>query len=147
MDLGLKNAEGYYDLTAYEAIKNVSDSEKLKPKNIVYVCSPLSGDIDKNQQKACEYCKFVVEKGHIPMAVHLMFPRFMNDNNNIDRTKAITVGLDILARCDELWCFGEEISKGMLVELMFASNHMIKIRHFTEDCKFISNKGVIGNGD
>ena len=34
MDLGLKNAEGYYDLTAYEAIKNVSDSEKLKPKNI-----------------------------------------------------------------------------------------------------------------
>ena len=86
MDLGLKNAEGYYDLTAYEAIKNVSDSEKLKPKNIVYVCSPLSGDIDKNQQKACEYCKFVVEKGHIPMAVHLMFPRFMNDNNNVDRT-------------------------------------------------------------
>ncbi len=147
MDLGLKNAEGYYDLTAYEAIKNVSDSEKLKPKNIVYVCSPLSGDIDKNQQKACEYCKFVVEKGHIPMAVHLMFPRFMNDNNNVDRTKAITMGLDILARCDELWCFGEEISKGMLVGLMFASNHMIKIRHFTEDCKFISNKGVIGNGD
>jgi hypothetical protein len=147
MDLGLKNAEGYYDLTAYEAIKNVSDNEKFKPKNIVYVCSPLSGDIDKNQQKACEYCKFVVEKGHIPMAVHLMFPRFMNDNNNVDRTKAITMGLDILARCDELWCFGEEISKGMLVGLMFASNHMIKIRHFTEDCKFISNKGVIGNGD
>ena len=147
MDLGLKNAEGYYDLTAYEAIKNVSDSEKLKPKNIVYVCSPLSGDIDKNQQKACEYCKFVVEKGHIPMAVHLMFPRFMNDNNNVDRTKAITMGLDILARCDELWCFGEEISKGMLVELMFASNQMIKIRHFTEDCKFTSNKGVIESGN
>ena len=29
MDLGLKNAEGYYDLTAYEAIKNVSDEEKI----------------------------------------------------------------------------------------------------------------------
>ena len=125
MDLGLKNAEGYYDLTAYEAIKNVSDEEKIKPRNIIYVCSPLKGDIEKNRQKACEYCKFVVEKGHIPMAVHLMFPRFMNDNNNIDRTKAITMELDILARCDELWCFGEEISKGMLIELMFASNHMI----------------------
>jgi hypothetical protein len=64
-----------------------------------------------------------------------------------DRIKAMSMSLDVLARCDELWCFGEEISKGMLVELMFASNHMIKIRHFTEDCKFISNKGVIGNGD
>ena len=147
MDLGLKNAEGYYDLTAYEAIKNVSDSEKLKPKNIVYVCSPLSGDIDKNQQKACEYCKFVVEKGHIPMAVHLMFPRFMNDNNNIDRTKAITMGLDILARCDELWCFGEKLSEGMVEELIFAKKYMIKIRHFTEGCKFISNKGVIESGN
>ena len=137
MDLGLKNAEGYYDLTAYEAIKNVSDSEKLKPKNIVYVCSPLSGDIDKNQQKACEYCKFVVEKGHIPMAVHLMFPRFMNDNNNVDRTKAITMGLDILARCDELWCFGKNISEGMLEELIFAKKYMIKIRHFTENVRGI----------
>ena len=143
MDLGLKNAEGYYDLAAYEAIKNVSDSEKLKPKNIVYVCSPLSGDIDKNQQKACEYCKFVVEKGHIPMAVHLMFPRFMNDNNNVDRTKAITMGLDILARCDELWCFGKNISEGMLEELIFAKKYMIKIRHFTENCKLISEREVI----
>lgn len=103
--------------------------------------------IRKNQKKACKYCKFVISKGHIPVAVNLMFPRFMNDNNNVDRTKAITMGLDILARCDELWCFGEEISKGMLVELMFASNHMIKIRHFTEGCKFISNKGVIESGN
>ena len=142
MDLGLKNAEGYYDLTAYEAIKNVSDSEKLKPRNIIYVCSPLSGDIDKNQQKACEYCKFVVEKGHIPMAVHLMFPRFMNDNNNVDRTKAITMGLDILSRCDELWCFGDEVSEGMLKELDFAQKHMIRIKYFTKSGTVLSVKGV-----
>lgn len=51
MDLGLKNAGGYYDLTAYEAIKNVSDNEKFKPKNIVYVCSPLSGDFEKIKKK------------------------------------------------------------------------------------------------
>ena len=30
MDLGLKNAEGYYDLTAYEAIKNVTEEERRK---------------------------------------------------------------------------------------------------------------------
>lgn len=80
------------------------------------------------------------------MAVHLMFPRFMNDNNDDDRTKAITMGLNILARCDELWCFGEKISKGMLIELMFASNYMIKIRHFTEDCVLIPKKDVMSVG-
>ena len=52
MDLGLKNAEGYYDLTAYEAIKNMSKHEERKFKNIVYICSPLSGDVKRNQNKA-----------------------------------------------------------------------------------------------
>lgn len=146
MDLGLKNAEGYYDLTAYEAIKNVSDEEKIKPRNIIYVCSPLKGDIEKNRQKACEYCKFVISKGHIPVAVHLMFPWFMDDADEDERSLAMRMSLDILARCDELWCFGEKISKGMLIELMFASNHMIKIRHFTEDCALISKKDVMSIG-
>lgn len=146
MDLGLKNSEGYYDLTAYEALKNVSDSEMIKSKNIIYVCSRLRGNVKRNQKKACKYCRFVTQKGHIPMAVHLMFPRFMNDNNDDDRTKAITMRLNILARCDELWCFGEKISKGMLIELMFASNHMIKIRHFTEDCVLIPKKDVMSVG-
>ena len=147
MDLGLRNAEGYYDLTAYKALKNVYDSEQLKHKNIIYVCSQLRGDIAKNQKKACKYCRFVISRGQIPVAVHLMFPRFMNDDNESERSKAITMGLDILARCDELWCFGEKISKGMLVELMFAREYMIKIRHFTEDCRFISNRGVIESGN
>ena len=146
MDLGLKNAEGYYDLTAYQAIKNITDEEKIKPKNIIYVCSRLKGNIRKNQKKACKYCKFVISKGHIPVAVHLMFPRFMNDFDAAEREKAISMSLDILARCDELWCFGEEISKGMLIELMFASNHMIKIRHFTEGCALISKKDVMSIG-
>lgn len=51
-----------------------------------------------------------------------------------------------VARCDELWCFGEKISKGMLIELMFASSHMIKIRHFTGDGTLISKKDVMSVG-
>lgn len=37
MDLGLKNAEGYYDLTAYKAIKNITDEENRKKE--MYVLS------------------------------------------------------------------------------------------------------------
>lgn len=37
MDLGLKNAEGYYDLTAYQAIKNITDEENRKKE--MYVLS------------------------------------------------------------------------------------------------------------
>ena len=142
MDFGLKNAEGYYDLTAYEAIKNVSDEEKIKPRNIIYVCSPLKGDIEKNRQKACEYCKFVISKGHIPVAVHLMFPWFMDDADEDERSQAMRMRLDILARCDEIWCFGDEVSEGMLKELDFAQKHMIRIKYFTKSGTVLSVKGV-----
>lgn len=131
MDLGLKNAEGYYDLTAYKAIKNVSDSEKVKSKNIIYVCSPLKDNI---KEKVYKYCKFVILKGHIPIAIHLMFPRFTNDFNKSSHIKTTPIRLNILTRCDELWCFGKNISNNMLEELIFARKHMINIKYFTENC-------------
>lgn len=144
MYLGLKNAEGYYDLTAYEAIKNVSREEKTRNKNIIYVCSQFKGNIQKNQKEAYRYCKFVISKGHIPMAIHLMFMRFIND---FDENKDISMSLDILLRCDELWCFGENISEGMIKELIFARKHMIKIRYFSESCTLLSGKNVMKNGN
>ena len=39
MDLGLKNAEGYYDLTAYQAIKNITDEENRKKE--MYILSVI----------------------------------------------------------------------------------------------------------
>ena len=77
------------------------------------------------------------------MAVHLMFPRFMNDFDAAEREKAMSMSLDVLARCDELWCFGEKLSEGMVEELIFAKKYMIKIRHFTENCASISEREVI----
>ncbi len=44
MDLGLKNAEGYYDLTAYEAIKNVTAEENRKK-----IMRILSGNARRNK--------------------------------------------------------------------------------------------------
>ena len=59
MNFGLKNAEGYYDPTAFEAIENVSKSEETENRNIVYICSPLREDIEQNQRKARGYGKSV----------------------------------------------------------------------------------------
>lgn len=39
MDLGLKNAEGYYDLTAYEAIKNLTAEERRKKAMYIFSLS------------------------------------------------------------------------------------------------------------
>ncbi len=134
MDLGLKNTEGYYDPTAYEAIKNASCDEETMNRNIVYICSPLRGNTQRNQRKACGYCRFVISKGFIPMATHLIFPQFMDDCNEKEREKAMDMSLEILSRCDELWCFGEKLSEGMAREMDFAKKYKIKIRQFTDLC-------------
>lgn len=48
MDLGIRNAEGYYDLTAYEAIKNVTEEERRK--NAIRTLL-LSGRVVSNKNK------------------------------------------------------------------------------------------------
>lgn len=140
MNIELKNAEGYYDPTAYEAIKNASCDEETINRNIVYICSPLRGDIVRNQNKALGYCRFVISKGFIPIATHLIFPQFMDDCDEKDREKAMEMCLEILSRCDELWCFGEKLSEEMAQEMDFAKKYKIKIRLFTDLCDPLPQK-------
>lgn len=71
MNLGLKNAEGNYDLTVYEVIRKISREEE-KRKKLIYVCSPFRGDEERNTQKAQRYCKFVVAKDAYQY-VHISF--------------------------------------------------------------------------
>lgn len=53
MNLGLKNAEGYYDLTAYEAIKNVTAEERRKKAMYIFSLS----NSNKSKLKKCKLVK------------------------------------------------------------------------------------------
>lgn len=132
MNLGLRNSEGYYDLTAFMAIKSIADKEYNR-KKLIYVCSPFRGETEINTKKAQRYCTFVVSKGFIPIATHLLFPQFMNDDNYHERQIAINMGFEILSRCDELWSFGKRLSDGMVAEIEKAKKLGKHIRHFTRE--------------
>lgn len=59
MDLGLKNAEGYYDLTAYEAIKNITDEENRKKEMyILSVIEKIRRSPMNTRRKKYEYSEF-----------------------------------------------------------------------------------------
>ncbi len=59
MDLGLKNAEGYYDLTAYEAIKNITDEENRKKEMyILSVIEKIRRSPVNTRRKKYEYSEF-----------------------------------------------------------------------------------------
>ena len=140
MDPNLYNAEGYADPTAYEALMNIERKAKktcaFRP--VVYVCSPLSGDMDANQEAARSYCRFAVEAGYIPIAPHLFFPQFMDDNSERERDLALFMDIVLLSKCAELWVFGDTISRGMSIEIEKARRKGKPIRHFTAACEEVS---------
>jgi len=44
---------------------------------LVYIASPYAGDIEYNVRRAIEYCRHAADRGVIPLAPHLLLPRFL----------------------------------------------------------------------
>lgn len=130
------NAEGYYDPTAYEALSRIEREErKANYRPLVYICSPYSGNVDFNVTNARIYCKYAVDHKCIPIAPHLLFPQFMNDEEPTDRELAMFMNMVLLSKCEELWVFGNTISQGMGQEIAKAEKRRMKIRYFDYELK------------
>jgi len=84
---------------------------------IIYVASPYAGDIQKNTEFAKRACRHVMNEGHAFFAPHLLYPQFLNDTNSHERQIGLDMGIAMLSRCDELWCYGDRISPGMHLEI------------------------------
>ena len=137
MGVNMRNSEGYFDPTGYEALSNIEREAKAARafRPLVYICSPLSGDVDRNQENARRYCRHAVDSGYSPLAPHNYFPQFMNDNSPKERNLSMFMDIVLLSKCSELWVFGDTISKGMAMEISKAQRKGQTIRYFTTDLK------------
>jgi len=109
----------------------------MNKRPFVYVCSPLRGDIEGNIKRAIRYCRFVYREGGIPLAPHVIFTTFLDDNIPEERNAGIKMGLDLLLKCNELWAFGEKISEGMRSEIEMAKGLGLKVRRFNGRCELL----------
>ena len=137
MNVDYNNAEHYPDPTAFEAIKNAGRERKpLHPKfyPMVYICSPYSGDVERNVENARRFSRYAVEKGYIPITPHLLFPQFLDDNDPDERAHGLLFGTILMDKCKEIWVFGEYISAGMKAEIDRAVQKRYALRYFTSDC-------------
>ena len=138
MGISRFNSEGYHDPTTYEALSEIRKEElaaKRAYRPLVYICSPLAGNIDGNMEKARHYCKFAVRSGTIPLAPHLLFPQFMDDTDSDERALAMFMNMVLLGKCDQLWVFGKTVSEGMAAEIGKAEKRGMVIRYFNESMK------------
>lgn len=99
---------------------------------LVYIASPYAGDIEYNTRKAIEYCRYAAERGVIPLAPHLLFPRFLSELNPEERELGIRMGLTLIAKCSELWVFGDRITTGMRREIVEAERLGMPVKYVSE---------------
>lgn len=108
-------------------------------KRIVFICSPYAGDVEANTRRARRYCRFAMEQGYVPIAPHLLFPQFLNDDDPIERELGLSFGNALLSKCDEIWVFGRTISSGVSAEIEQARRKNITMRYFDEKCEVVEN--------
>ena len=131
------NSEGYYDPTAYEALSAIEKEEQALRafRPIVYICSPYAGDVETNVDAARRYSRFAVEQGYIPVAPHLLFPQFLNEESPKERQLGLFFGNALMSKCSEVWVFGDHISPGMEAEIRRARWKNYRLRYFTNNCE------------
>ena len=100
-------------------------------KRLIYICSPLRGDIEKNIQKAQGYCREAVDlwPDVIPIAPHVYCTQFLDDTIPQEREAGMELGIALLDMCDELWVYGiNNPSEGMKKEIAYAKEHGIPVK-------------------
>ena len=108
----------------------------------IYVCSPYrprmeSAELAKreladNIDRAKTACRLVADMGAVPICSHLFCTQFLDDSIVSEREQGRHIGLEMLKDADELWCFSEYISEGMMAEIQEASRLGLPIRMFCE---------------
>ncbi len=104
--------------------------EHQQQKTIVHIYHPYAGDTEGNTQRARLYSRYAALRGAIPVASHLLYPQFLRDDVREEREIGMECGMTLLALCDEIWVFGEHISKGMAAEIEYAKKAYIPVRYF-----------------
>lgn len=129
------NSEGYPDPTAYDALTEVAREEKRNRKpslrKRVYICSPYRGDtetaIAENVRLAICYCQMAVRKGCLPFAPHIYLTQFLDDTKPDERKLGLSLGLEMLRGCQEVWVCGGTVSADMRNEIAEAKRFGITI--------------------
>ena len=113
-------------------------------RKFVYICSPLSGDVEKNTEKAREYCRdaMLLFPEVVPIAPHIYFPQFLDETDPIERSLGMEAGIALLEFCEEIWVFGvANPTAGMRQEIEYAKLHGLPIKNGFKELAKGYNKG------
>lgn len=86
--------------------------------NMVYICSPYSGDTERNIEYAKELTRAAVVAGYAPVAPHLYLTMVLNDDIQEEQRAGMAAGMKILHCCRYILVGGRYgVSEGMKKEI------------------------------
>jgi len=92
----------------------------LKQTKRVFVSSAFASNPKENVKLAIKYGKYTMDQGMALYIPHLMYPRWIREDDPIQRRMGIDAGLKYLEICDQMWAFfpsnEEEWTSGMTTE-------------------------------
>lgn len=109
---------------------------RANSRKIVFVSSPLRGktaaEFKENMNRAISYCKWaMLKKNVVPIAPHVIFTRWLDDNDFDEQQMGLEAGFDLLKVCEEVWVFIEDknsVSSGMKMELVLSKKLGKKVK-------------------
>jgi hypothetical protein len=110
----------------------------LKNK-IIYIAHPIGGDIEGNISKIKVILHDLNKTNPdiVPFAHYLVDLMVLDDNDPIERQRGITNDHILIKKgfIDEMWLYGDKISKGMIDEISLAEELGIPVIPKTEATK------------
>lgn len=106
---------------------------KKRPKK-VYIISQYRGrtawDVEFHKKVARHFAKQIIYENNVPVAPHLFYTQFLDDNKEAERSIGLTCGLLDLMECDEFFLIIVDgvISDGMKEEIEAVSRMGIQGR-------------------
>ena len=92
----------------------------MSERPFAYVCSPFRGATEANAERARGYCRQVFKAGYAPLAPHLYFPQFLNDEIPKEREAGMAMGVALLPLCRAIVVCGDQLTEGMKLEVAAA---------------------------
>ena len=110
---------------------------------MVFISSPYRGDKEKNTERVRQYCRMADVYGCLPIAPHLYFTTFLNDDSTMDRYEGMYMGLQLLTYCKEVWIFCNELSEGMIKEIKEARKLNIPLKFYNTEREEINHDNYL----
>ena len=94
---------------------------------LVYICSPLRGDVKANVEFARKKAREVFWEGNIPVCPHMMFPPIADPSDPVQDGAAMGMCKKLIDRCDEVRVYGPEWTAGMWDEIRYAGKMKVPV--------------------